>query len=269
MTTLVTRAQWGARPRQAGTTSINPTEGVTVHYEGGGWPFPWAHSTCDDKVRAMQADHMDNRGWSDIAYNYLGCPHNYLYEGRGYDRRSSANGYDSANASSFAVQGIWGDASGKPPDDLKRAIRYGIDILRSKGGASNVLKGHRDWKQTSCPGDYLYAWVQQGCPLPTTAPTYEDAEMISPEGLQQVKTAMVAVLDQEVQEGNSLHELVQDYSAFNAENVRQNKDLTIVGTDSVLKDDFNALAVKVDNVHDTVAQMQSTLQAILTKLNTP
>lgn len=178
MTVLVTRKEWGARPRGSGTTSINPTEGVTVHYEGGGWGWPWAHSTCDDKVRAMQADHMDNRGWSDIAYNYLACPHNYLYEGRGYDRRSSANGNDHANAVSFAVQGIWGDKSGKPPADLLRAIRYGIDLLRRKGGASNKLHGHRDWKSTSCPGDYLYNWVRIGCPAPDDAvkpPTTEDA----------------------------------------------------------------------------------------------
>lgn len=182
MTVLVSRAEWGARPRRSGTTQINPTEGVTIHYEGSGWAWPWAHSTCDDKVRSMQADHMDNREWSDIAYNYLACPHNYLYEGRGYDRRSSANGNDHANSVSFAVQGIWGDKSGSPPNDLLRAIRYGIDLLRRKGGASDKLHGHRDWKSTSCPGSYLYAWVQKGCPNPVPVvkppapkPTNEDA----------------------------------------------------------------------------------------------
>jgi hypothetical protein len=206
MTTLVTRAQWGARARKVGTTGIDPTEGVTIHYEGGGWPFPWDHSTCDDKVRNMQADHMDNRGWSDIAYNYLGCPHNYLYEGRGYDRRSSANGYESANATSFAVQGIWGDASGKPPDDLKRAIHYGIEILRSKGGASDKLHGHRDWKSTSCPGDYLYAWVKQGCPLPGTITPPKETDMLDTTDLHKIEA------------------IVQRYSQFNADNLRQRID---------------------------------------------
>lgn len=196
MTTLVTRKEWGARPRGTGTTQINPTEGVTVHYEGSGWSWPWDHSTCDDKVRSMQADHMDSRGWSDIAYNYLACPHNYLYEGRGYDRRSSANGTEHANAVSFAVQGIWGDKSGKPPNDLLRAIRFGIDLLRRKGGASNKLHGHRDWKSTSCPGSYLYSWVQKGCPNPDLivnppkppAPTFEDGltMALSQEALNQI-----------------------------------------------------------------------------------
>lgn len=171
MTIFVSREKWGARPRGIGTTQINPTAGVTVHYEGEGWSWPWDHSTCDNKVRAMQDYHMDVRGWSDIAYNYLGCPHNYLFEGRGYDRRSSANGDTYPNSVSFAIQAMWGDKAGaRVPDNLKRSVRYGIDLLRSKGGASNKLLGHRDWKPTSCPGDELYAWVQQGCPLPYTAP---------------------------------------------------------------------------------------------------
>lgn len=183
MTTFVSRAQWGAKPRRPGTNSIDPDEGVTIHYEGGGWAWPWDHSTCDDKVRAMQADHMapksqGGRGWSDIAYNYLGCPHDYLYEGRGFDRRSAANGDEHANYVSFAIQGIWGEKSGKPPDNLKRSIRSGIDLLRRRGGASNKLHGHRDWKATSCPGDHLYSWVKQGCPLPgpvVIPPSNEDA----------------------------------------------------------------------------------------------
>lgn len=195
MTTFVSREEWGAKPRRSGTTSINPTEGVTIHYEGGGWAWPWAHSTCAGKVRAMQADHMapvsqGGRGWSDIAYNYLGCPHDYVFEGRGWDRRSSANGDEHSNYVSFAVQGIWGDKSGEPPDDLLRAIRYGIYLLRNKGRASSKLHGHRDWKSTSCPGDYLYAWVKKGCPSPDAVviPPNEDGltMALSQEALNQI-----------------------------------------------------------------------------------
>jgi hypothetical protein len=263
MTTLVTRAQWGARPRKAGTTSIDPTEGVTVHYEGGGFGWPWEHSSCDDKVRAMQADHMDNRGWSDIAYNYLGCPHDYLYEGRGYDRRSSANGYERANEISFAVQGIWGDQDGVPPDNLKRAIRYGIDILRSKGGASDKLHGHRDWKSTSCPGDYLYAWVKQGCPLPASG----DVDMTTDASVRKI------IQDEASLEGGSIHEVVQNMAIANNEYVRQMKDdfgnYAAAATDASLKDDFAKLSLDVQRIADNQGNMQTTLQAILNKLNNP
>lgn len=166
---LITRAQWGAAPRKAGTTSIAP-EGTVVHWEGGGWSWPWAHSTCDDKVREMQAYHMapepNGHGWSDIAYNYLACPHKYVFEGRGYDRRSSANGDADVNYKYFAVQAMWGTKSGNCPDDLKTAVRDAIDYLRTMGHAGSKILGHRDTNETDCPGNELYAWVKLGAPRP-------------------------------------------------------------------------------------------------------
>ena len=77
---LVTRAQWGARPPR-NRTPLNPT-GATAHWEGPHMGvFP--HTACPSKVRGIQAFHMDSRGWSDIAYNAIVCPHGYVFEGRG------------------------------------------------------------------------------------------------------------------------------------------------------------------------------------------
>lgn len=233
MTTFVSRAQWGARPRKSGTTSIVDHPSTTFHYVGGGWEYPWSHSTCDDKVRGIQTDHMDNRGWSDIAYNYLVCPHDYVYEGRGYDRRSSANGSDAANYASFAVCALWGTASEDDPltNGMKDAFLYAHNLLRTKGGATTVIKGHRDWKSTSCPGDQIYAWIKAGCPDPTPTPIYEDEKVnagmaLSQEALRQIATVVSSVFDAEVKDGQSMHELVQMYSAFNALNNTQTENAT-------------------------------------------
>lgn len=244
---LVPRAQWGARPPRSGRdTSITAHPSITVHWEGAGWKWPWDHSTCDNKIRNIQDFHMDVRGWSDIAYNYVNCPHGYTYEGRGYDERSSANGNNSSNFASFATQGMWGSNAGvKVPNALKDALLLSMDILRTKGHATAVVKGHRDWHSTDCPGDELYAWVKAGCPDPTPSVTFEDAEMLSPEAQRQVASTMVAVLDQEVKNGQSLHELVQSYSAFNARNVAENKDLGVEGVELTLKDDFASLGTRL------------------------
>lgn len=183
MTTLVPRSEWGARPRKPGTTAIIEHPLVTFHYVGGGWEYPWEHTVCDDKIRGIQADHMDNRDWSDIAYNYLVCPHDFVFEGRGYDRRSSANGSEVANNTSFAVCALWGTASADDPlpDGLKRAFMWARSYLMYKGGATSGIKGHRDWKSTDCPGDQIYAWIKLGCPLPVTTPppVDEDDDMFS------------------------------------------------------------------------------------------
>lgn len=171
---LVTRAQWGARPRGAGAAKPFTPRGVTVHWVGAGWAWPWDHSTCDDKMRAMQADHMDNRGWSDIGYNFVACAHGYVFEGRGLNRRSGANGYYEVNTDWYAVQCMWGSRSGSAPAALLTGCRDAIDYCRQQGGAGPQLRGHRDHKSTDCPGDQLYAWMRNGAPRPNQPAPPED-----------------------------------------------------------------------------------------------
>lgn len=203
MTTFVPRAQWGARPRKSGTTSIVDHPSVTFHYVGGGWEYPWDHSSCDDKVRAIQADHMDNRGWSDIAYSYLVCPHDYVYEGRGYDRRSSANGSDAANYASFAVCALWGTASADDalPVGLLRAFHYARNLLIAKGGATAVVRGHRDWKDTDCPGVQIYAWIKLGIPLPVQG----EIDMTT-------DASVAALIKKACEPGEPIYQLVQKFT---------------------------------------------------------
>jgi hypothetical protein len=286
MTIFVDREEWGAKPREQGDTSITDHPSNTLHYVGGGWEWPWYHTSCDDKVRAIQADHMapvsaGGRGWSDIAYNYLVCPHDYCFEGRGYDRRSSANGSVASNFASFAICALWGTNSADDPlpNGLKDAYLYTIALLQAKGGATDVIKGHRDWKQTDCPGDQIYAWIKAGCPDPTPPLVFEDEKVnsgmaLSQEATRQIAATMVAVLDQEVKDGQSLHELVQMFSAFNAENTRQNvdqaqTDIAQVDTDvdMILKDDFKLISDKVESLNGQYNTMSNNIQRIMTALN--
>lgn len=275
MTTRVTRAEWGAQPRKAGTTEIIDHPSITFHYDGDGWKYPWDHSTCDDKVRGIQAYHMlpesqGGRGWSDIAYNEVVCPHDFSFEGRGWDRRSSANGNDATNAISFAICALWGtnsEASSKLPDGLKRAYMYARGLYIKNGGATTVIKGHRDWKSTDCPGDQIYAWIQAGCPLPPTG----EVDMTTDASVRQIvkeELKIAAAYPEGV-----LENLVQRYSAFGAENTRQNVDQAqedIAGVDEtvdlVLKDDFAGMNNKLNDLSGQVATLTDLVRQLI---NTP
>ncbi|WP_406515589.1 N-acetylmuramoyl-L-alanine amidase [Streptomyces sp. NBC_00873] len=168
---LVTRAQWGAKPSKYDLVYIASTRGVKVHYEGAPVPASLAdhHDQCAVRMRAIQASHLANKteGYSDIAYNFVVCPHGYIYEGRGLHKRTAANGNQSLNIAHYSVCGMVGDSGLTQPTDAQLGgIRDAIEHLQSQGGAGTEIKGHRDGYATACPGGPLYAWVQRGAPRP-------------------------------------------------------------------------------------------------------
>lgn len=153
---FVSRDAWGATPRST-STNITP-DGVLVHWEGPHMGTP-EHGACAGIVRGIQAFHTGpQRGWADIAYSALVCAHGYVFEGRGPGHRTAANGTNDSNQRFYAVCYLGGEG-----DDFTADARNGInDAIEWLGGGE--VAGHRDATPTACPGDAIYAWVQNGHP---------------------------------------------------------------------------------------------------------
>ena len=163
---LIRRAEWGARRPKRVSNNISPSS-ATAHWGG---PSPWRghdftdHGHCYSVVRSYQNFHMDGRGWSDIAYTGLPCPHGDVFEGRGPGVRSAANGTNSGNFNSYALCYIGGE--GDPLTDAgKNAFLEGARWL-----GVPLNKVHGDWKATGCPGPEIIAWVRSGAPAPGGRP---------------------------------------------------------------------------------------------------
>lgn len=173
---LVTRAQWGAKAPHEDLAYIAGTRGTKIHWEGTPVAASLAkadgHTRCDDRVRAIQAAHMANtkEDYSDIAYNFVVCPHGSVYEGRGLHRRTGANGNRGLNEEHYAVLSMTGPAGDgpagnwltKPTAAMLVGLADAVDYLHAKGGAGSEVKGHQDGYATKCPGPALEAWVKAG-----------------------------------------------------------------------------------------------------------
>lgn len=167
----VSRAEWGARPPKFVPAGIN-TESGTDHWEGTTMgEFP--HESCATKVQVIQDFHMDARGWSDIAYNFLVCPHGYVFIGRDHGVRSAANGTNIANDHSEAVCFIGGIG-----DTFTDAARQSLHEMNIEIGG--ITYPHQHWFNTACPGPDIHSWIDQGQPVPNL-PTQpgDDNDVIS------------------------------------------------------------------------------------------
>lgn len=158
---LVSRSALGWPPSAAPIQST--TRGVKIHYLGTSFKAS-SHSDCTVHVKQVRASHLANtaENYSDIAYNFLVCKHGYVYEGRGYGKRTGANGNQDLNRAHYAVCALLGSSGDtEPTGEMVQAIREVVYGLREHG-AGNEIKGHRDGYATSCPGDALYALVKSG-----------------------------------------------------------------------------------------------------------
>ena len=167
---LIPRSEWGARePRDRRTRVLSARS--TGHWNGNkiviNGVTTWDHSKCASIVRGIQNFHMDGRGWVDIAYNFIVCPHEFVFEGRGINVTSAANGVTEANLTSHAIMVLAGE--GNPfPDGEKIGFRRCVKYISERTPAPDECCGHRDHKATACPGEERYQWIRRGMPLNDT-----------------------------------------------------------------------------------------------------
>lgn len=180
---FITRDEWRARSPRSRSFNIKPI-GQLTHWMGNRVGHI-THDGCFDYVRAIQKFHMDGRGWADIAYTLMPCRHGYIFAGRGKGVRTAANGTNTANYRYHANALLIGQGD-SPTQDLIDAHWAGYEML---GGGEH--KGHRDFRSTSCPGDWAYDMARKGpqgtiITKPTPAPT-EPTWPTSPEEDEMLK----------------------------------------------------------------------------------
>jgi hypothetical protein len=137
--------------------------GVAVHYSGMNADEQRDHRNCAARVRAIQAFHMDGRGWNDLAYNHVFCGHGYVFVGRGFGARSAANGTVAANDRYFAVCFLGDDSKGR--DDVTRDARVMLARLvmeyRRRYPKARQVRPHSAFTATACPGDELRGVIRR------------------------------------------------------------------------------------------------------------
>ena len=157
------RISWGAvAPRSIRAMEINGP--WTLHWNGGG--TKWAAiegetaqlNWTERRLRAIQQFHMEGRGWSDIAYSFLADPWGHaIWECRGIDVRPASQGTSVGNNTSHAIQVVTGIGDPDTPEACLQLVDAFVDAMALEYGTQSIIVGHRDWKSTGCPGDFLYS----------------------------------------------------------------------------------------------------------------
>lgn len=148
---------WGL----TGASYANLTQGLVIHYDSSNLGLASKpHSACIEYWHNTRRFHMGpSRGWADVGYSFMSCPHDYILEGRGIDRQQAAQ--PGGNASHYSVTLATGPDEDIPEAQINSVRRLRKWLIEDHHNHPRVL-GHRDFVSTSCPGDKAYTLVRNG-----------------------------------------------------------------------------------------------------------
>lgn len=157
---IITVAQWGGTPADAGRARVHVPTRITLHH--GGETFPRSRDPRE-YLRSLQAWSRSDRKWIDIPYHYIVDLDGNIYEGRDSRYAGDTNtDYDPAGHALVMVLGNYEEIEPSAAQlaaivDLMGmlAVRYRMD--------AGAIAAHKDFAHnTLCPGKNLYPYVQNG-----------------------------------------------------------------------------------------------------------
>ena len=203
---VIARDIWGAKPNKTKFSKLGEVKGLVVHWSA--YPTAVGNQAEMDQVKKIQALHQNDRGWNDIAYNFLVGDTGQIYEGRGWGNRSAAQGGNSREEINFnnkhyvAVCWLGGvNPTDKPSDKAIESVKWLYSQVKGE------LRPHSFFKQTACPGDAWRQWIIEWDKVDTsllkktTNITAEDLsnatgpEMIHPQFIQKKLDTIIAKLE--------------------------------------------------------------------------
>lgn len=192
------RADWGADLPPRGPLEPERPEDVRfllVHHSVSANDYP--AEAVPDELRSFYRLHTaPEKGWADVAYNFLIDRFGGIWEGRAGSIEAPVMGDATGGSQGFAILCCFiGDHRTAPPSPEAQASmvallawladRYGIDprpgattSFVSRGSnrwpagsavTTTTIAGHRDMSRTVCPGDAAYHLVRTDFPTRVTA----------------------------------------------------------------------------------------------------
>jgi N-acetylmuramoyl-L-alanine amidase len=189
---IISRDNWGAKPNKTKFSKLGEVKGLVIHWSA--YPVAVGNQAEIDQCKKIQRLHQEDRGWNDVAYNFLVGDTGQIYEGRGFGNRSAAQGGNSRQEINYNnkhyVAVCWLGGS-KPTDQPSAEARAAISWLYEQVGGE--LRPHSSFKQTDCPGDAWRQWI-----IEKNNPSISNKslpDMIQPNSIQKKLDTIIAKLE--------------------------------------------------------------------------
>lgn len=155
---LVSRASWGSKYATSQPMTPDPKKLVVVHHFAS--PDVPVNATPEQEaeaLRGVEKYHVETHGWKAIGYSFVIFESGRIYEGRGWGQigAHTPGKNSSAHGICFGMNGQVRPATAAVVASFRALINEG----KKRGWVSYgwAIGGHRDFDDTTCPGDKVYA----------------------------------------------------------------------------------------------------------------
>ncbi|XP_078285661.1 N-acetylmuramoyl-L-alanine amidase-like [Rhinoraja longicauda] len=158
---IIPRCMWGARPFKGEPVQLAlPLRFIYIHHTYQPSQPCTNFPDCAANMRSIQNFHQDDRQWSDIGYNFLVGSDGYMYEGRGWQWLGAHT--KGQNSKGYGVGFIGNYSSELPERRALELVRDSFTRCAVAGGkitSHYSIQGHRQHRDTSCPGNALFSEI--------------------------------------------------------------------------------------------------------------
>ena len=167
------RSSWTSIPK-GGTVLAGSGRTMTaiyIHYPGQAASIGTASvASTRNRLAGYRRQHKNVNGWADIAYNLAVDQSGNVWELRGIDRQSGANGGTTSNRHGQAILVLVGNNE-TPTAKCIAGIQDAVRRVRAAHPQARTIRGHQQSPDasTACPGASLMRLVRSGGLEPGTA----------------------------------------------------------------------------------------------------
>ncbi|GAA2774541.1 hypothetical protein GCM10019017_18670 [Streptomyces showdoensis] len=164
-------AAWGSRPPSAPVKLLaTAPHKIIVHHTATPNSTDYSQAHAFALSRSIQDSHMDEKGWIDSGQHFTISRGGWITEGRHSSAAALAGGTQQVESAHCTGQntvavGIENEGTYSTVDPLSAQYAKLVDlcayICAQYGLRAYQIFGHRDFNNTECPGDRLYAMLPQ------------------------------------------------------------------------------------------------------------
>jgi hypothetical protein len=160
-------ADWGARPPSSAPTVLDskPVR-ILIHHTATDNVTDYSQAHAYEHARWIQNLHMDTNGWIDSGQHFTNSRGGFLMEGRHQSLSALRAGTrmvqgahcPGQNSIAIGIENEGNYMTVEPrQEQWDSLVSFCVYVCDQYGIAPTSIDGHRDYKDTLCPGDKLYA----------------------------------------------------------------------------------------------------------------